>query len=250
MWAIGYVAQNDTATTAISELGDAQPLGHHVVVRWWADKPETDSFAAKLPAIGDAQKAEVLGAHRRHKQTVVLLHELATTLGAIAEGNDASWIQHPQYGIKQSTFSDRNRELMQLALDARLAERRATTRSRTRCSRASRRPSGAAGSARRTTRSSRSCAASPTRRRRAGPRPTCRRRCTSSSIACARCASAAPPRPTRRRAAATSIRRSPSSTTCSPRTRQTRRCTSLGKCEMMIDKAGPKDGAGARRAPA
>ena len=121
MWVIGYVAPADTASTAMSELGDAQPLGHHVVVRAWAETPETAALAGKLPDVKDAQRAEFLGAHRRHKQTVVLVHELAATLGAIAE-TDATWIQHLAYSAKQATFSDRNRELMQLAMDARLAE--------------------------------------------------------------------------------------------------------------------------------
>ena len=31
-----------------------------------------------------------------------------------------SWIQHPLYSPKQSTFSQRNRELLQLAIDRRL----------------------------------------------------------------------------------------------------------------------------------
>ena len=121
MWVIGYVAPAETVSSALSELGDAQPLGHHVVVRLWADKPETDALAAKLPDTKDAQRGEFLASHRRHKQTVILLHELATTLGAIAE-TDPTWIGHLTYGIKQSTFSDRNRELMQLALDMRLTE--------------------------------------------------------------------------------------------------------------------------------
>ncbi len=120
-WVIGYVASADAVSTAMSELGDAQPLGHHLVVRMWADKPETDALAAKLPDTRDAQRGEFLASHRRHKQTVVLLHELATTLGAIAE-TDPTWIGHLTYGIKQSSFSDRNRELMQLALDMRLTE--------------------------------------------------------------------------------------------------------------------------------
>jgi predicted Zn-dependent protease len=120
-WVIGYVAAPDVASKAISELGDAQLLGHHVVVRAWAEKPETDALAAVLPDISQAERSELIGAHRRHKQAVVLLHLLAQTLGAIAEA-DPSWIQHPLYSPKQSTFSDRNRGLMQLAIDARLAD--------------------------------------------------------------------------------------------------------------------------------
>jgi tetratricopeptide (TPR) repeat protein len=119
-WVIGYTAPLDTASKAMSELGDAHVLGHHVVVHAWAEKPETDALTLTLPdRLKPAQKAEVIAGHKRHKQTVALLHHLAATLGAIAEA-DPAWIQHPLYAAKQSTFSDRNRELLQLAIDARL----------------------------------------------------------------------------------------------------------------------------------
>ena len=119
-WVVGYVTPPDTASTVMAELGDAQPLGHHVMVRGWAEKPETDALAGKLPDLQDAARSEVLAAHRRHKQTVVLLHMLATTLGAIAEA-DPAWIQHVSYSPRQSTFSDRTRDLLQLAAGSRLS---------------------------------------------------------------------------------------------------------------------------------
>ncbi|HET9623032.1 MAG TPA: tetratricopeptide repeat protein [Kofleriaceae bacterium] len=119
-WVIGVVSPADVSSTAMSELGDAQPLGHHVIVRAWADKPETDALAGRLPDLKTGDRAEVLAAHHRHKQTVVLLHMLAVTLGAIDEG-DPAWIQHALYSPKQSSFANRTRELLQLAIDSRLS---------------------------------------------------------------------------------------------------------------------------------
>ncbi|MGE0548453.1 MAG: tetratricopeptide repeat protein [Kofleriaceae bacterium] len=118
---IGYVSAADTATKAMAELGDAHPLGHHVIVRGWAETQEAELLARSLPDLKDAERTEVLAAHRRHKQTVALLHMLATSFGAIAE-TDATLIQHPTYSPKQATFSDRNRELITMAIDDRLAE--------------------------------------------------------------------------------------------------------------------------------
>jgi len=120
-WVIGYTVANDVASKAMGELGDARPLGHHVIVRAWAELPETEALASKLPDLREAERAEVLGAHRRHKQSVVLLHQLATTLGGIAE-SDPAWILHPTYSATQTSFADRTRELLTLAIDARLAE--------------------------------------------------------------------------------------------------------------------------------
>jgi predicted Zn-dependent protease len=104
-WVIGYVAPPDIVTKAMGELGDAHLLGHTVIVRWYNEPPD--------------KNAELRDAKKRHKQTVILLHMLAQTLGAIAE-NDPGWIQNPAYSKKQSTFSDRNRELLQMAIDQRL----------------------------------------------------------------------------------------------------------------------------------
>jgi hypothetical protein len=120
-WVIGYIAPGAVASTAMSELGDAQVLGRHVIVHAWAEQPETALLAARLAGVAPKQRDEVVAAHRRHKQTVVLLHMLAESLGAIAEA-DPTWIQHPSYSDKQATFADRTRELLQIAIDARLAE--------------------------------------------------------------------------------------------------------------------------------
>jgi predicted Zn-dependent protease len=119
-WVIGYVTPADAASQAMSELGLAEPLGRHVVVRAWAEPEETAALARTLPDLQEAERAEVISAHRRHKQTAVLLHMLATTLGAIAE-TDPAWLQHPTYSPKMSSFSERNRELLALALDDRIA---------------------------------------------------------------------------------------------------------------------------------
>ncbi|MFN0246527.1 MAG: tetratricopeptide repeat protein [Kofleriaceae bacterium] len=119
-WVVGYVTASDKASTVLDELGDAEVLGKHVIVRGWADRAESDALAKTLPDLKETERTEVLGAHRRHKQTVVLLHQLALSLGALAEA-DPTWIAHPTYSPKQSSFADRTRELMTLALDARVA---------------------------------------------------------------------------------------------------------------------------------
>src|SRR6185503_17412279 len=92
-----------------------------VVVRAWAEQPEAAAIARSLPDLKDTERTEVLAAHRRHKQTVVLLHMIAATYGAIAE-TDPAWIQNPTYSPKQTSFSERNRELITLAIDERTTE--------------------------------------------------------------------------------------------------------------------------------
>ena len=119
-WVIGYVSPPDIASKALGDLGAANVLGHHVIVRAWAVRAETDALAASLPDLKETERTELLAAHRRHKQTVILLHHLAISLGAIGEA-DPTWIAHPTYSPKQTGFADRTRELMTLAIDARIA---------------------------------------------------------------------------------------------------------------------------------
>lgn len=126
VWVIGYITANDVASKAMSELGDSRPLGSHIIVRSWAEKPETDALAGTLPDLKEVERTEVLAAHRRHKQSAVLLHHLAASLGGIAE-SDPAWLLHPTYSAKQTSFADRTRELLTLSIDARLAEEPAVT---------------------------------------------------------------------------------------------------------------------------
>ena len=120
-WVIGYIAPNEVATKVMSELGSADPLGKYLIVRGWAEQPETKALTQTLPDLKGPERAEVISAHRRHKQTVVLLHVIAAALGAIDE-QDPTWIQNPTYKSKQEGFSDRNRELLQIGVDEKLAE--------------------------------------------------------------------------------------------------------------------------------
>lgn len=120
-WVIGYVTPSDNASNAMAELGDAELLGKHVIVRGWAEHAETEALAPRLPDLEPAERAEVVAAHERHKQTVVLLHMLAKSLGAI-DATDPTWIGNRKYSSKQASFADRTRELIQIAIARRLAE--------------------------------------------------------------------------------------------------------------------------------
>lgn len=121
MWVIGYVAPPSSSTTVMSALGDSRPLGRHLMVRAWAEKPEVEALSGRLPDAKDPDRGEVINAHRRHKQTIVLLHALAATLGAIGE-SDPAWIQAVSYSPQQSSFANRTRELLQLAINSRLSD--------------------------------------------------------------------------------------------------------------------------------
>ncbi|MCE9577741.1 MAG: tetratricopeptide repeat protein [Deltaproteobacteria bacterium] len=101
------------------ELGMAELLGRHIVIRGFADLEERKAFARAFPDLPQKDQEEVLEARRRHKQTTLILHELGHTLGAIHE-TDATSILHAMYTPKATAISPRNRELMEIALADRL----------------------------------------------------------------------------------------------------------------------------------
>lgn len=121
-WVIGYASALSLVEGTFEELGVARPLGRHVVVRGYADGAERKAFAQLFPDTSDAERERVHLARRRHKQTVVLLHELAHTLGAPHE-NDPTWLLAATYSPEMATLSEPSRAIMQLSLETWLAPR-------------------------------------------------------------------------------------------------------------------------------
>jgi tetratricopeptide (TPR) repeat protein len=110
---IGLTSALSMVSTDQHELGMAEVLSKYIVLRGFSDIEERKAFERRYPDI-EAEREEVLDARRRHKQTVVLLHEIGHSLGAIHE-QEQGWIMHPSYEAEQSSISDRNREIMLIA---------------------------------------------------------------------------------------------------------------------------------------
>jgi predicted Zn-dependent protease len=118
-WVIGFTSPPTEPTNAFDELGAGEMFGYHIVLRGYDDEAQTAAFHKQFPDVPIKDAGDALDARRRHKQTCLLLHQLGHTLGAIHE-TDPSWIIHATYDPQQATISERNRELMSLALDDRL----------------------------------------------------------------------------------------------------------------------------------
>jgi tetratricopeptide (TPR) repeat protein len=110
---IGLTSALSMVSTDQHELGMAEVLSKYIVLRGFSDIEERKAFERRYPDI-EEEREEVLDARRRHKQTVVLLHEIGHSLGAIHE-QESGWIMHPSYEPEQGAISDRNREIMLIA---------------------------------------------------------------------------------------------------------------------------------------
>ncbi|MEO1273219.1 MAG: hypothetical protein AAFX99_34470, partial [Myxococcota bacterium] len=118
-WVVGLVGSLSGYSDAIHKLGVARILGRHVVLRGMEDLEEykvllSDAFD-ELPE----QEREALYKRRKaHKESVVLLHELGHTLGAI-HTEEPWWIMSGTHDAQQSAFADANVALMRMALSFR-----------------------------------------------------------------------------------------------------------------------------------
>lgn len=120
-WVVGYLGPDGTASIAMSERGFAEVLGRHVLVLDWSPVPETAKLREELEPLTEAERGEVVAAHRRHKQTVVLLHYLHLTLGAVLEQEEA-WIGSRGYAPSLRTVSERTRQVLAVALESKLQD--------------------------------------------------------------------------------------------------------------------------------
>jgi tetratricopeptide (TPR) repeat protein len=118
-WVLGYLGPDGTASIAMSELGSAELLGKQVVIHDWSITPEVKKLEAVLEPLAVAERGEAVAAHRRHKQTVVLLHYLHQSAGVIAE-TDEAWIDSRGYSSSLRTISEKARQLLEVSLKSRL----------------------------------------------------------------------------------------------------------------------------------
>jgi tetratricopeptide (TPR) repeat protein len=121
-WVVGLVSSVPMVAANFEQLGIARVLGRHIVLRGFADLAEHRAFDQALPTLDGAQRDALYEGRRKHKLTVLFVHELGHTLGAAHE-TDPSWIMNAGYQVSMATLSDRSRQLMRVALEGRIGPR-------------------------------------------------------------------------------------------------------------------------------
>jgi tetratricopeptide (TPR) repeat protein len=116
-WVIGLVTALPYASPSVHDLGMARPLGRHTILRGIDDAHDRKVVATAQ--IDEDQKPALLEARRQHKLTLVLLHEIAHTLGAM-HADKPEWIMNGSYNKDQAEFSDENARLIRAMLPHRL----------------------------------------------------------------------------------------------------------------------------------
>lgn len=116
-WVIGFVAALDVFSAAQDQLGIARLFGRHFVLRGMFSAAELDAINASLHLLSAADREQLARDRRLHKETAVLLHEWAHTLGAIHDRSQT--LMAPAYDTAASAFSDSSARIAGLGLEFR-----------------------------------------------------------------------------------------------------------------------------------
>jgi hypothetical protein len=112
---VGLVGALPGPTDSLHQVGCAEVLGKHVVLRAAGRLGERDDIDRTFYELSDEEKARMALARRRHRAEAVFLHELGHVLGALHEVDRES-LMRPAYDEKMSRFGDDALLLMGLAL--------------------------------------------------------------------------------------------------------------------------------------
>lgn len=115
---IGLTTPMPAVSSAIHQLGAANLFGKHLVLRGMDDAEEMAAFSRIFGKLDDAERDRLYAARLRHKEAVVLLHEIGHALGAL-HVRDKRSLMHPEVTQHASSFSDINKKLMAIGTRAR-----------------------------------------------------------------------------------------------------------------------------------
>jgi tetratricopeptide (TPR) repeat protein len=119
MWVVGVTAGAGGDSTSFERLGSAH-LGH-VLVRGYVEGEQRKALERAFPEASADERRDAVVARRRHETTVVLLHQLAHSLGALHESEPDGIMSASYSPAAVASIDEGNRRRMLSALDERLA---------------------------------------------------------------------------------------------------------------------------------
>lgn len=125
-WVIGFVSARPF-TNNWHEMGQARMPGKHLVLRSMARLVERQRQEKVLDELSPEEREKLYQDRLKHKEVLVLLHELAHTLAVPHDPGDEC-IMSPVYQPKIAAFSERSEELLRLGLQWHGATDRPTQR--------------------------------------------------------------------------------------------------------------------------
>ncbi len=124
---IGMVDALSQVSQDQHQMGIAQLLGRHLVVRGLDDAGEVAVIEKQLRTLSAADRQALYSRRKRHKEQVVFLHELAHALGGLHVTGERN-ILNPSYDRRVADFGQTSAVLMRAVVRARLARGEGTAR--------------------------------------------------------------------------------------------------------------------------
>ncbi|MCP3137942.1 tetratricopeptide repeat protein [Pyxidicoccus xibeiensis] len=112
---IGLVSRLKVFSTSQDHLGLARMFGRHFVLREMGNPEEVRNIMAALTHLPAEERETLYHERKLHKETSVLLHEWAHTLGAF-HVQDSAWMMYPHYATNQAAFPPQTLELLAVSL--------------------------------------------------------------------------------------------------------------------------------------
>jgi predicted Zn-dependent protease len=125
-WVVAYVTPLPLISTSMHEIGAARLLGRHFLMRGMASADESSMLNQSFDKLSTAEREQLYGVRKWHKECAIFLHEWLHTLGAI-HSSDPQRIMNPSYSTKMSNLDVIDAELAEVALRIRLASRHSET---------------------------------------------------------------------------------------------------------------------------
>lgn len=116
---VGLTSALPLVSATFDDLGYASVGGRHLIVRGYADLEERKLYADAFQDLTSEERELALLQRREHKTAIVLLHEIAHTLGADHDSEEDT-IMDASYSHRAGSFSATAREVMLRTLDQRL----------------------------------------------------------------------------------------------------------------------------------
>ncbi len=112
---IGFLAALPVVSASQHDLGRARLFGRHCVLRGMDSPEEHQYFMEQFSRLSHDEREALYRDRKQHKQTSVLLHEWAHTLGAFHVQN-SHWMMYPAYDTNQAAFAPETLKLLAVSL--------------------------------------------------------------------------------------------------------------------------------------
>jgi hypothetical protein len=118
---VALIGVSPVMTMSFHDLGRADLLGKHIALRSMDDDAELRVLHESYDKLDATARSSLYAQRKRHKETAVLLHEIAHALGALhTRGPDD--LMNPTYDAGMISFAAPNLDLMRYSLDERATD--------------------------------------------------------------------------------------------------------------------------------